>query len=207
MNNIISFFFLLFLLFPLNIYAGTSPVQTIADIQTALDTANQKLFDASVDMDSLVGQCVDIILEDATKENQQTIPPFLAMILSAASMSEGAKSVLRANLITEVGEFIRYGVRSGAYAGKTVETTAPGGILAPFLANASMGRKEITRIGKAIPESGAVYVTFVIKDHENGRLYPVEAWLRMDAGNWKVIGLRNVRTLTRMIQEESSQTL
>ncbi len=207
MQRIIPIFLCFFLLVPLKAIAGTNPVQTIKDIQTALATANQELFDASVDMESLVGQCIDVIMEDASKEGQQTIPPVLAMILSAAKLSEGAQNTLRSTLITEVGEFIRYGVRSGAYAGKQVQTTPPGGILAPFLANASMGRKEIMHIGEAIPESGAVYVSFVVKDHENGRMYPVEAWLRADTGNWKVIGLRNVRTLTRMIQDESEQVL
>ncbi len=207
MKNFALFLLFISLFLPANSHAGTTPIKTIQDIQTALNTANQELFDASIDMESLVGQCIDIIMEDADKEGQQTIPPMLAMILSAAKLSTEAHNALRSNLITEVGEFIRYGVRSGAYAGKNVETTPPGGILAPFLANASMGRKEITRIGEAIPESGAVYVTFVVKDHDNGRLYPVEAWLRASEGNWQVVGLRNVRTLTRMIQEESTQTL
>ncbi len=192
---------------PIKAFAGQDAVQTIKDIQSALDNANQELFDASVDMESLVGQCLDVFMEDASKEGQQTIPPVLALILSAANMSKEAKETLRSTLITEVGEFIRYGVRSGAYAGKSVQAAPPGGILAPFLAKTSMGRKEISHIGPAIAESGAEYVTFILKDHENGKSYPVEAWLRPVNGQWKVIGIRNVRTLTRMLQDESEQVL
>ncbi len=204
----LTYIFLLFLLLmPMQAFAGQDAVQTIKDIQSALDNANQELFDASIDMESLVGQCLDVVMEDASKEGQQTIPPVLALILSAANMSAEARETLRNTLITEVGEFIRFGVRSGAFAGKEVKTTPPGGVLAPFLTNTSMGRKEITNIGPAIPESGAEYVTFVLRDHENGRSYPVEAWLRATNGQWKVIGIRNVRTLMRMLQNESEQMM
>ncbi len=205
MKHIALILFCIFLLMPSQANAGQDPVQTIIDLQTALNNADEKLFEKSVNMQSLVGQCVDVFMEDASKEGQQTMPPVLALILSAANMNKDARDTLRDALITEVSEFVRYGVRSGAYAGKSVEAAPPGGILAPFLANASMGRKEITHIGEAIAESGAMYVTFAVKDHENGNIYPVEAWLRADDGsNWQIIGLRNVRTISRMLQGEAS---
>ncbi len=189
--------------------AGTDPISTIHDVQRALNNADVKLFDASVDMESLVGQCVDIFMQDANKAEQTTLPPMLAILFSAASSNETAKETLRSTLVTEVSAFVRMGVSSGAYAGKLKENIQPTwetGILAPLLANASMGRKEILNIGDAIAESGAVFVSFSLKDHANGNTYPVEAWLReYSPGQWRVIGLRNVRTLVRLLRTESSQ--
>ncbi len=186
--------------------AGTDPISTIKDVQKAIDTADDVLFEASVDMDSLIGQCVDIFVEDAVKGNASyALPGFLTMALAAAGQSEQAQQMLTATLRSEVGAFVRYGVRSGTFAGKKVETTSPSGFLAPLFADTSTGRKEIHSIGQPIAESGAFYVPFMLKDYGNGNDYPVEVWLRQQEGSWRVIGLRNVRTLVRIITEEKAQ--
>ncbi len=205
-------FFSLFLCFALCMttlaHAGTDPVATIYDVKTSIETSNEQLFNASVDMESLVGQCVDIFMQDATKEGQTTLPSAVAMLFATAAHSDIAKQTLRDMLMSEVSAFVRTGVASGAYAGTRKENLTPSwdSVLAPLFANASMGRKEILNVGRAIPESGAVYVTFSLKDHANGNTYPVEAWLReQQPGQWRVIGLRNVRTLVRLLRAESTQ--
>ena len=146
-----------------------------------------------------------VFLQDAKTEDQSTLPPALAMILASVGKSEQATELLRSTLSKEAGEFVRYGVRSGAYAGKSRQAEPPSGLLAPLFSDASMGRKEIQQVGRPVAESGAVYVPFTLKDHGNGNSYPVEAWLRQQDGDWKVIGLRNVRTLVRLIREESAR--
>ncbi len=185
-------------------HAGSSPVQTIHDIQQALDTGDQAFFDASVNMESLVGQCVDIFIEDSNKSDQKTLPPMLALMLSTVTQNETARKTLRDTLVGEASSFVRYGVRSGAFGGKTIETEKPGGLLSTLFADASMGRKELTNIGQPVEESGAVYIPFTLKDHGNGQSYPIEAWLRQENGSWRVIGLRNVRTLVRLIRGEQA---
>ncbi len=185
-------------------HAGSSPVQTLIDIQQALDSGDQAFFDASVNMESLVGQCVDIFIEDAHKVDQKTLHPMLALMLSTVTQNETARKTLRATLVGEASAFVRYGVRSGAFSGKEIATEKPGGLLSTLFADASMGRKEILDIGEPVEESGAVWIPFTLKDHGNGQSYPVEAWLREENGNWRVIGLRNVRTLVRIISGEKA---
>ncbi len=185
-------------------YAGSTPVQTLHDIQQSLDTGDQAFFDASVNMESLIGQCVDIFIEDAGKANQETLHPALAFMLSTVTQNETARQKLRDTLVGEAASFVRYGVRSGAFGGKEIATEKPGGLLSTLFNDASMGRKEFLDIGEPVEESGAVYVPFTLKDHGNGRSYPVEAWLRQENGSWKVIGLRNVRTLVRIISGEKA---
>ncbi len=191
---------------PLHVsYAGNTPVQTLHDIQQALDTGDQAFFDTSINMESLIGQCVDIFIEDAGKADQKTLPPVLALMLSTVTQNETARKTLRDTLVGEASAFVRYGVRSGAFGGKEIQTEKPGGLLSTLFAEASMGRKEITAIGQPVEESGAVYIPFTLKDHGNGNSYPVEAWLRQENGNWRVIGLRNVRSLVRIIRGEKAQ--
>ncbi len=201
-----SIFLLIFMLFSSVslVMAGASPEATIAEVKTSIDNADQVAFDKAVNMESLVGQCIDVFLEDAQKSDQKTLPPALALMLSTLNMSEAAKTNIRKVLANEGAEFVRFGVRSGAFAGKHTQENKSSGMLSTLFSYASMGRKEITHIGKGVEESGAVYVPFMIKDHGNGNSYPVEAWLRQENGQWRVVGLRNVRTLMRIIRGESS---
>ncbi len=180
-----------------------SPVQTIKNVQSAIDNADEAAFVEAVNMESLIGQCVDVFMEDAQKSDQQTLPPALALLLSTINMSEGARKNLRATLVKEGSAFVRYGVGSGTFAGKPNDSVSHNGLLSALFANASMGRKEIMHIGSPVESQGAVYVPFSIKDHGNGQSYPVEAWLRQEDGKWRVIGLRNVRQLMRIIRGES----
>ncbi len=199
----ITFLFFIALCLPVSKVLA-SPVQTIKDVQSAIDNANEAAFVKAVNMESLIGQCVDIFMEDAQKSHQQTLPPALALLLSTINISEGARKQLRSTLVKEGSEFVRFGVRSGAFAGKPNDTATPAGMLSALFGNASMGRKEIMLIGAPVESQGAVYVPFTIKDHGNGQSYPVEAWLRQEEGQWRVIGLRNVRQLMRIIRGEST---
>ncbi len=126
------------------------------------------------------------------------------MLLSTISLSDTAKDKIRSILMNEGAEFVRFGVRTGAFAGKHAPKQSSIGVLSSIFAHASMARKEITHIGEGRAESGAIYVPFFIKDHGNGVSYPVEAWLREENGSWRVIGLRNVRTLMRIILGEAA---
>ena len=187
---------------PTKAYANSEPIQTIYNIQQALDSADQVLFDASINVDSVVGQCVDVFIDNAKQVDKKSLPAMFSMMLSAVSKSEAARKKLHKTLVDEVSTFVRYGVRSGAFAGKEFKAEKLSGLLSSLLANASMGRKEITNIGEAIEESGAMFVSFILHDHGNGQSYPIEAWLQQENGRWRVTGIRNVQTLLSLIQGE-----
>ncbi len=202
MLNIVLFF-AVFLILALHTkaHAASTAEESVREVQQAIDTGDEALFDSVVDMESLVGQCVDVFLEDADKVDQKTLPAMLAIMLSAVNKSPAAKEKLRSTLMKEVSEYIRFGVRSGAYAGKMQSNAKPPkGLLSGVFSTTFMSRKEITHVGEGIPESGAVYVSSLLKDYGTGE-YPVEFWLREQGGTWRIVGIRNVRTLVRMLQE------
>ncbi len=187
-------------------FQASTPAEAVVALQKAIDTADQALFDRVVHMESLVGQCIDVLMEDAESQGQDLMHPALAMILSTVKMSEQAYRALRATLIGEAASFVRYGVRSGAFAGKKVEAAEPTGLLASVFADTSLGRKEILRMNAPVSESDAVYISMLVKDHGNGNIYPVEAWLREEKTGWRIIGLRNVRTLVRILSGEKQHS-
>ncbi len=194
--------FLAVLCIPLGM-ALANPVQVIQSIQSAIDNADEAAFVKAVNMESLIGQCVDVFMEDAQKIDQQTLPPALALMLSTVNMNSFARQTLRSTLMQEGAAFVRFGVSSGVFAGKVKNTGGITGLLSSLFANISTGRKEIMFIGSPVASQGAVFVPFTIKDHGNGNSYPVEAWLRQENGQWRVIGLRNVRQLMRIFRGES----
>lgn len=180
------------------------PEQAVLGLQRALNTSDAALLDRWADVDGVIGQAVDVFLEDArTPEGQALLPPMLAVVLSSVDSSPQAKALVRSTLQKEAGEFVRYGVRSGKFAGKPKEASPPSGMLAPLFADASLGRKEIRTIGEAVSEKGGYYVPFTLMDYGNGNTYTVEATVRKSGEQWRITGIRNIRALMDRIRQEA----
>ena len=180
-----------------------TPVQTVRNLQKALDNADAALLNQCADVESVVGQAVDVFLRDLqSPDAQASLPPVLAMLLGPLSSSETAQSTIRGTLQREVSEFVRYGVRSGNFAGKPRETTPPEGLLAPLFADASLGRKEVRGVGTPVQQGDMAVVPFSVRDHGNGNTYPVQAELRRQNGRWRIVGLANMPALIKQVREE-----
>ena len=180
------------------------PEQAVQGLRQALNTSDAALLDRWADVDGVLGQAVDVFLEDArTPEGQALLPPMLAVVLSSVDSSPQARALVRGTLQKEAGEFVRYGVRSGKFAGKPREAAPPSGMLAPLFADASLGRKEIRSIGHAVPEKDGYYVPFALLDHGNGNTYTVEASVRKNGEQWRLVGIRNIRALMDRIRQEA----
>lgn len=183
---------------------GQGPEHAVHGMQRALESGDAALLDKWADVDGILGQAVDVFLEDArTPEGQALLPPMLAVVLSSVDSSPQAKALVRGTLQKEAGEFVRYGVRSGKFAGKPREAAPPSGMLAPLFADASLGRKEILSIGRAVPEGSGYYVPFVVRDHGNGNTYPIEATVHKKGDQWRIAGIRNMRALMDRIRQEA----
>lgn len=178
--------------------------QAVYDLRRAIDMGDVPLLDATVDMEGIIGQAVDIFLEDArTPEAQTTLPPMLAVVLSSVDASPQTRAMARSLLQREAGEFVRYGVRSGHFSGTPREAPPPAGLLAPLFADASLGRKEIYAIGKATTDGAVVYVPFMLRDHGNGKDYPVQALVNKQDGHWRITGLHTLRVLLEQIRRKA----
>lgn len=182
----------------------TTPEQALRDLQKALDTADAALLDKCVDVETVLGQAVDVFLRDIQSEDAKaSLPPMLAMLLSPLSSSDTAKNAIRSTLQREASEFVRYGVRSGNFAGKPRETTPPAGLLAPAFADASLGRKELRSIGSTTRQGDVAVIPFSVLDHGNGNSYAVQAELHRKEGRWRIVGLANMPALVQQVRTEA----
>ena len=71
------------------------------------------------------------------------MPPMLALLVNQNAFTSPVTQDL---LLSEVRKFVRYGVGSGAFAGKKVENYKGESMMAPLFSLISMGKKEITKI-------------------------------------------------------------
>ncbi len=195
-------------LLPLSAWAQT-PEAALRHVQAALDNSDVELFERHVDMDALIGQAVDTFLKEAaTPAGRAALPPVLSMLLSSVADS-GSDSSARSLLHHEMRQFVRYGIRSGAFAGRKPKDPPSalfsGSMLAPLFGDVSLGRKELRDISRAIPDGGGMRIAFTVLDHGNGNVYPVIARLSsMDTG-WRIVAITNMQALVDQILQEASR--
>lgn len=185
--------------------ATLTPEQTVAAVQGALDTANEARLDELMDVNAIVAQGVDIFLTRArTPEGQAALSPLLAMTLSSLESSPQGRLMTQGLLQKTTEEFIRFGVRSGAFGGKKGDAPQGKDMWSALFDGASLGRKEIQRIGKAVPEGEGVYVPCIVFDHGSQQTYIVQAALRKNpAGVWRIVGIRNMNDVMDQVSAES----
>ena len=195
-------------LFPLPTRAQT-PETTLRNVQTALDNSDVELFERSVDLDALISQAVDTFLKEAaTPAGRAALPPVPAMLLSSIADSESDSSA-RALLHHEMRQFVRYGIRSGAFAGRKPKDPPSalfsGSALAPLFGDVSLGRKELRDISRPIPDGRDMRIAFTVLDHGNGNVYPVIARLSPTDTDWRIVAVTNMRALVDQILQETSK--
>lgn len=185
--------------------AALSPEQTVAAVQEALDKADEARLNELMDVNAIIGQGVDIFLARArTPEGQADLSPFLAMTLSSIESSPQGRVIARGLLQKAAEEFISFGVRSGAFGGKGREAPQSKDMWSSLFEGASLGRKEIQQVGRAVRDGEGVYVPCIVFDHGSQRTYVVEANLRKNAsGVWRITAIRNMNDVMDQVRQES----
>ncbi len=186
---------------------GATPQHVALNMQLGIDNSDPDLFAAQLDFASIMRDAVDFMVRESKKpENAAAMPPAMALVFSSIGESREARERMVGLFTSETKEFVLYGVRSGAFAGKTpAAQTRPGGFLAPLFSDASMGRKQITIKGPSSSlAEGLVSLPVNVYDHESGYNYPVTLVLRKSADGWIVERIANLDQLSRQIRKEAS---
>ncbi|MDO5536530.1 MAG: hypothetical protein Q4F72_03260 [Desulfovibrionaceae bacterium] len=168
----------------------------------AVDNADQKAFEKRVDISGVTGQIFDELQTMGRMEQYQAkMPPLMNLLISQGALES---PMIRPLLVSEVRNFVLYGVGSGSFAGKKVENYQNDSMLAPLFNMVSMGRKEIRRIDRPMMgENGQWIVPFSVLDHENGNTYRVLAQVAMVSDGWRMVGISNLRALIEQILLEA----
>ncbi len=183
------------------------PETVLTAIQKAIDTQDMKAFERHVDMDSLLEQGASSVvntLQQVGTIDTSGLPPLLALMASSIRQPEMARQV-KMLLKSEVESFVRYGVTSGAFAGKK-PSGSPDGLIAPLMRDVSTGRKELKRSAAVRKEaSGSYVVPAVIHDYGNGRDYRVDLRVRAEQDVWKVQEIANMDRLLEKLRKEAAE--
>lgn len=178
-----------------------TPEEAVSAVQTALDTADLSLFEQHVDIEALVDNGVSLFLERlAGGESAAVLPPALQLLATALN-NPNMRSSLQQILQREVCRFIREGVSSGRFGGRT-DTGTAAGIRGTLLASLSQGRKEISHIGTARPDGSGKCISFRVTDYGNGESYPVTAHLEYQM-DWFISRINNMPVLLDRLMREA----
>lgn len=183
-----------------------SPYACLEDIAQAITQGSMADFEASVDVDGILRVVVDKFFTEAAKpENASQLPPMLSLMFSGAAMMDGGGRV-RNMLRSEARAFVRNGIESGAFAGRSPDAAYQSrGLIAPLFADASLGRKEIHAVGKARQLDKHVWqLPFRVHDAGNGNDYPVVGRFARQNGRIRLVAIDNLDELFAILSAEAA---
>ena len=199
--------FLFLLLATQESLCAEDPAACVEEIGIAIDAADPDTFQELVNIDNVLAKALDAFVNEARKpENAAKLPPLAAMLVQQLASPGSAGDGLRALVTNEITSFVLHGIGSGSFGGKRVEgNTNAGGFLAPMLADASTGRKEIKDIGAPHSAGKDWLVPFVVHDYGNGRDYPVVGRLVVADNGLRLSEIDNIIDLLTRIANESQE--
>ena len=191
--------------------AADSPHAALAQAQRGIDEARSDLFNAAVDVASVVNRASDDLI--ALLKEQAAGGALrgdfgggnIATLLALAASVEGSAqaALLRPLLITEVRNFVAIGINGGYFAGKAdLSLSPPRSSLALVLTKMPEGRREIVP-GRIISQAdGKARVAAVFNDPGAGGL-PLELIVEQREGIWRVVEIANTKELFYEVTKRS----
>lgn len=194
------------LLLPPCASAAEDPAACIEEIGIAVNAADVDTFQELVDVEGLLRKGLAAFVAEAQKPAiAEQLPPVASMLVQQLAAPGFTGEGLRSMIVNEMRSFALHGIASGAFAGKPVSGVQAQGMLAPLFANASMGRKEIRRIGQPRQDGQDWLVPFVVHDHGNGNDYSVTGRLVNGDNGLKLAEIDNIVELLTQIGNESAE--
>lgn len=181
-----------------------APARCLAEAARAIDGADAAAFERQVDVDGILEQALALLARDMERPGSaERFPPLLALVFSQAA-GDGGGAAVRGLLRSEARAFILNGVASGAFAGRAPQGGGSG-LLAPLFADASLGRKEIRRVGAATRDGDGWRVPFVVHDAGNGGEYAVVGRFSPTEDGCRLTSVENLEELFERIRRESME--
>lgn len=178
--------------------SGEAALQTLAQIQAAVDRADGAAFEELVDLDAILDAGLDVFLNETAPN--AGLPPMLALMLSGV----GSQPALRKLLLEETRAFVLNNINNGSFAGKRKSGASSQGRFAPLFSGASLGRKEVAAVGQPMPENSGWLLPFAVLDHGNDNHYRIDGWFTLDNGRMRLKSVRNLNELFDIISREAA---
>jgi len=189
--------------------AAESPAAALTNVQRAIDTNDQAMFEKYVDVRGIITRGVDQFVADyAAHPPGGEGDPMLEMLAGGLVQQSGqpADQSMKLMLVEETRKFVIRGVASGDFSGHPSgrQDLPEGGLLSVLFADASTARKELREV-RVLPAKGdRAAATARMYDHGSRRSYPVQMGLRLQpAGYWQVTDITNMTELIRQVRKEA----
>lgn len=174
------------------------PESSITMLQKAIDTMDPDLLEKYLDVEGLTQKGAAMAVEDPALLKRASQYPALALMI--AGLSGGARDGLIQLLAHETRSLVRYGVASGAFAGKPGTGENPGdpGLMAPLLKGDERDRKKFGAVKILEKSDNYSRVATSLYDGVSKKSYPLELTLELSEDVWQVRKIVNLADLLRM---------
>jgi len=187
--------------------AAGSPQAALIQAQRGIDEADSDLFNAVVDVFSVVNKASDDLIvalkEQAVKGELGDGNIAVLLTLAASAGESGQTALLRPLLITEVKNFVATGINGGYFAGKPNTSVAPSrNSLASVLKKMPQGRREIVPGRLLSQQGGKARMSATFTDPAAGG-FPLELIVEQQQDGWRVVEIANAKELFHEVAKRS----
>lgn len=178
--------------------ASIGPVHAVDMLQKGVDAADVGLAETYIDLDSVAAKAALVAVADESVRREAGKHPAGAVVLLLGASSD-ANEALRDMLASEVKEYFRYGVASGAFAGTPKPDATPyRGIFGKTFRGGVKDKKTLgpAKVKKSSGDSANVVAT--LTSGMKGKTYPLEMVLQNQNGTWRIVEIANLPELIRL---------
>ena len=183
--------------------AAAGPESSVIMLQKGIDTKDLAMVETYLDVDGVVAKAVETVIndEDVLRAIEKKSFPIAAIL--AMGNADQTAPMLRDFLASEVKEYIRHGVVSGAFAGKPEEGVS---IYQGVFRKAFRGgeKNKIVFRNPVVKKSDKTgTVSCFMASGKKGREYPLELLAVPEGKGWRIVELRNAAGLVKQAMEKS----
>lgn len=185
-------------------HAAEGPASSVAMLQKAIDGMDAELLERYLDIPGVARKnaryAVELLENNESLRKQAQKSPVLAFAMMSIG-SKGASDALAALLAHEAQSFVRYGVASGAFAGKPGSGKNPGdpGLLfAPLLKGDERDLKRFDDIRVLEHNGDTARIAASLYDGSRKKSYPLELEATRSDGIWRITDVLNREKLASL---------
>lgn len=183
--------------------AAADPEISVAMVQKGIDTRDLELVGRYLDVDGVVGKAVETIMDNPEVLSAFAKTSFPISALLALGNAEQTAPALREFLASEVKEYIRHGVVSGAFAGNYVDGASTyQGVFRKAFRGGEKNKVVFSDVIVKRKDKTAAIVSCTLASGKKGQTYPLELRIESHEKSWRIVELHNASSLVKKAMEK-----
>lgn len=176
--------------------ATRRPSAAVRGVQQAIDTSDMILLTRYMDLDGLITRAVSVAVADASVREAVAQYPAAALVLAVGG--NDAVDALRALLASEIREYVRHGVTSGAFAGAPrAGVSTYRGLFGSIFRGGARDRVTITSSSITRKSAEEALINAMATYGGKDETYPLTLRARKETDDWRITDIVNMAELVR----------